>query len=177
MFSDLCRWPVSEGKTRSEALLAGFRSIQFDVAVLIQEKLMKTLFLHIPQMEEVVAIGYRKSERATYFEIVSERLLYLRRRDAQQRRLVFLDPDTGLCPETGGDDSHVMLDSLEVVLKSLSPRDTLLIYQHRQRVRDNVSDFTLRVRALAAFLKSLKMDREPRLIDSDGAVEAYFIQI
>jgi hypothetical protein len=46
------------------------------------------------------------------------------------RKLVFLDPDTGLAPRSGGDLAHVRTEEIEQLWTTLNAKDWLALYQH-----------------------------------------------
>jgi len=176
MLTDLC-WPCKDDNPNNDELILEFQRLLDDITIMTERRLNDIFLSKLPQTVEVIASGYRKSERATFFEMVSGKILNHKLRSPSDPLIIFLDPDTGLCPDSGGDDGHLMRDSLEILLKSISENDALLIYQHRQRVRDNLSDYLLRERSLKALLADLKINREPMLIDSSDSFEAYFIKV
>jgi len=68
-----------------------------------------------------------------------ERYAYLRRLVAMldadtRRKVVLLDPDTGIAPAKGT-GAHVGPDEITEVWKALSPRDWLVLYQHGRRAK------------------------------------------
>jgi len=53
------------------------------------------------------------------------------------KKIVFLDPDTGLEPRGGRPNrKHVLGDELEIIWNSLSDEDVLVFYQHQPRIKD-----------------------------------------
>jgi hypothetical protein len=169
MISDL-PWP-SFSQDEDDLLLRELRVMQDEVLSVVEKRTSSALQSFIHENVTVVADGYRRSDRKNYFDKV-KRLI-----QSQTPSVVFFDPDTGICPDSHGDDGHLMIDSLEVVLRSLRDHDSALIYQHRQRVEDNVADFALRRVKLAALCSGLELKREPKMIDSNGESQAYFIQL
>jgi len=68
-----------------------------------------------------------------YFESVISRLSELQR---TQHVLVFIDPDTGIEPQSGARDEHIRLKDLQLVWHSLRATERLIVYQHASRNSD-----------------------------------------
>ncbi|MDR3608158.1 MAG: hypothetical protein P4M08_12365 [Oligoflexia bacterium] len=142
------------------------------------DEILSNLFReYLHQRTKIVTAGYRKSLRESYFLGVLTHVREIRNAHPGHPLLIFLDPDTGISPESGGDDGHVMEDSLRTLLEALDARDLVLIYQHRQRVTDNATDFEIRARQLARMFECWGEARTPSVVDLDARANSYLIRV
>ena len=77
---------------------------------------------------DVIKAEYKN--RLDYHRDVCDRI-----KTVWERKVVFLDPDTGLAPDTY-DERHVTGDELKMIWDSLSNRDYLVFFQHSFRDKD-----------------------------------------
>ena len=79
---------------------------------------------------EVVLIGkeFEPKKRCIYIENTCRSL-----RETNVRKIVLLDPDTGIEPDSGGKDKHVFRREVSLFWQALVPGDWLVIYQHKPR--------------------------------------------
>jgi len=73
---------------------------------------------------------YSKRDAEGYFRLVIEELRRLQR---SHHVLVFIDPDTGIEPESGAKNEHLRNEDLRSVWKALNSGDKLIVYQHASR--------------------------------------------
>jgi len=76
----------------------------------------------------VVDDRFDAKKRLEYLRLVKDVL----RQSGELRKIVLLDPDTGIEPKTAKPE-HVTVREISEVWKSLSPGDWLALYQHRYR--------------------------------------------
>ncbi len=78
----------------------------------------------------VLGARFDPDKRDRYFRYVVRTLEAHR-----QRKVVLLDPDTGIEPKTRRTASHVGVAEIDQVWRIIRPGDWLVLYQHRRRVR------------------------------------------
>lgn len=83
-----------------------------------------------PKHVDFSMVAGTMEDRPRYFADV---LAALDDATAPQRRLVLLDPDTGIAPRSGGNRTHVLRHELADVYGRLRKGDLLAVYQHRWR--------------------------------------------
>jgi hypothetical protein len=79
---------------------------------------------------QVYDVPFSPAAREPYLDDVVRRIQAIR-----GRKLVFLDPDTGLAAKARG-SKHVTIEEAKQVWAALSPGDWLMLYQHRWRKTD-----------------------------------------
>lgn len=86
-------------------------------------KLIKNLDPRI----EVFDQGFEHKNRQEYTDNLCKML-----KETQEKKIVFLDPDTGLEPrESGGGAEHIKREEVKQIFGSLNAGDFLVFYQHR----------------------------------------------
>lgn len=106
-------WPVAEEVWRHFRNLRDIRRLQRPCGVRVR----------------VVDDWFDPKERRTYLRRVAAAL-----RTEARRKVVLLDPDTGIAP-ANRTAAHIARDEITEVWKVLSPRDWLVLYQHARRAR------------------------------------------
>jgi hypothetical protein len=92
---------------------------------------LKDLAHKTPLGIELFDLEFSHRERSRYHDRLVEWLGSFSR----QRRLLFLDPDNGIEPETAS-AAHVKVEEIKLVWSELKSGDWLAVYQHRNRDRD-----------------------------------------
>lgn len=105
----------------------------------------------------VEVLGEPFSDRDEYLRYVTGEVLHRK----GIKKIVFLDPDTGLEPR-GGNPSrkHVLEGELEMIWNSLSQGDLLVFYQHQPHIPDWINT-KKRQFAEAIRVPDAKIDRAP----------------
>lgn len=75
----------------------------------------------------VIGRGFSHADRSKYQDSLCNLICSMK-----ERKVVFLDPDTGLAPRKCAVE-HVSVEEVSEVWASLKPRDFLVVYQHRFR--------------------------------------------
>lgn len=99
---------------------------------------VKEFFRDIRKIKELAneSIGIKvfgtlfNNNRATYHNEVISFIKKIQNKNSQQPLIVFLDPDTGLAPNTAT-LNHVENIEAEKIFKNLRPRDIFVFYQHK----------------------------------------------
>jgi len=84
----------------------------------------------LPDRFECFLENYSIRSADLYFKAVLRRVFEIGR---SRPLLIFLDPDTGLEPSRGGDDSHLRITDLAALVSAISQHDKIVIYQHAHR--------------------------------------------
>jgi hypothetical protein len=76
------------------------------------------------------------------FDYISMICLHLEEinKEINSRKIIFLDPDTGIEPEKSSGYEHVTRKDIEKIWKALSESDLLVIYQHADRTKKWMHD-------------------------------------
>ncbi len=116
--------------------------------------------LQQPTGLRIELLGEFFEDRAAYTESILRRI---RRR--REKKLVFLDPDTGIEPGTPGPE-HVTADEISRIFAVMKSRDVLVLYQHARRTKtwldDTSTDFA---EAVAVDPRSIVTLRSPQVSD------------
>lgn len=96
---------------------------------------------HFRSIHRIKSLGKLTGLQIRVFEkeFTSQRQSYIREAkefisDSQlESKLVFLDPDTGIAPPSGGGLWHIRPDELFDIYTDLRPGDLLVLYQHARR--------------------------------------------
>jgi hypothetical protein len=75
---------------------------------------------------------YRKAERIEYFERAEG---LITQSQAKGPAIIFIDPDTGIEPPSGGHSKHVCIADLKRLAGLLRSGDKLIVYQHAPIMR------------------------------------------
>lgn len=105
-------------KLMPDAVVAHFRDLN-DI-----QRLANFADVHIDVVDE----PFDHKARADYFNRTTARL----RKAPRQPMLVFIDPDTGIAPQTH-DAKHIRDVELKQVYDAAPPGSTILLYQHARR--------------------------------------------
>lgn len=92
---------------------------------------VRSLCGKFPKEIHVFDAGFRHADRAAYHETLAGDLGEFRRR----KKVVFLDPDTGIAPSRAT-ERHVTTSEISMIWNRMSSRDWLVAYQHRHRRPD-----------------------------------------
>ncbi len=76
---------------------------------------------------DVVKAEFSRSDRKAYGEAICKRI-----EKQPQRKIVLLDPDTGLAVKNA-QEKHVKPEEVLLIWQALKPRDFLVLYQHKPR--------------------------------------------
>ena len=74
---------------------------------------------------------FKNNDRPGYLRDVSKYLSQYQK----EKLIVFLDPDTGLWPETKYSDKHVLEEEAKKIFGALKPGDVFVFYQHQTNRR------------------------------------------
>jgi hypothetical protein len=118
------------------------------------------LFEHRFEVFEFGGREYSKDVADEYFKIAIERVKQLQERE---KLLVFIDPDTGLEPNSGGKDEHIRVKDLWAVWEALLPRSLLVLYQHASRTKGWEDRLATRARELLQLRNLPQTYCDPRL--------------
>jgi len=91
--------------------------------------------LRIHDIERILKkeVPFNRTGRGDYFQDVNGELD------------LFIDPDIGIEPQSGGDVKHIKLEELAMLLRK-NPQRVLLVYQHSNPKKDWLEDVLVRVR-------------------------------
>jgi len=84
---------------------------------------------------EVIKNEFSHSDRDKYNRDICKRI-----EKQPQRKIVFLDPDTGLATQNVK-AKHVKPEEVSLIWKALKPRDFLVLYQHKPRMSDRITEW------------------------------------
>jgi hypothetical protein len=76
--------------------------------------------------------GYGKAQRHEYFDQAES---LIKEGQSMDRVVIFIDPDTGIEPPSGGDSRHICLADLRRLCDLLRSGDKLIVYQHAPIMR------------------------------------------
>ncbi len=79
---------------------------------------------------DVVKNEFSHSDRDEYNKAICRRI-----KKQPQRKIVFLDPDTGLAMQNVK-AKHVKPEEVSLIWRALKPRDFLVLYQHKPRISE-----------------------------------------
>jgi hypothetical protein len=87
---------------------------------------------------------YRKAERIEYFERAES---LITQSQAKGTSAIFIDPDTGIEPPSGGVSKHICIADLKRLAGRLRSGDKLIVYQHAPIMRKKswIEDITDRI--------------------------------
>lgn len=90
---------------------------------------------HIKQLEgslsskaNIVVCTQLFNDRDSYFKYVSNEIV--KQIELHERIIAFIDPDTGIEPDTRFDFSHVTIEEIMMIFSLLSGGSILVVYQH-----------------------------------------------
>jgi hypothetical protein len=75
---------------------------------------------------------YQKAKRILYFDGAES---LIKQGQEQGHVVVFVDPDTGIEPRSGGDNKHLSIADLERLAKLMRNGDKVIVYQHAPIMR------------------------------------------
>jgi hypothetical protein len=79
------------------------------------------------------------NKRRDYINMIALHLDEIHK-ESKSRKIIFLDPDTGIEPEKSSGPKHVTKKEIEAIWKTLSERDLLVVYQHADRTNQWLPD-------------------------------------
>ena len=82
---------------------------------------------------------YDPGNRSDYINMIGLHLEEINK-EIKSRKIIFLDPDTGIAPGGKGNPEHVIIQDIKDIWGALSSGDLIVIYQHADRTKKWVPD-------------------------------------